>query len=68
MTKFGELYEKLIVMPGPDFPTYYVLVKRVLREAAEDFPHEDCYDFGDKRYEAWFKKWFGSELVKNSER
>jgi hypothetical protein len=44
-----------------------MMVKRVLREARAEFPHEDCYDWGSQRYEEWFKKWFGSDLVKNSE-
>ena len=69
MSGIGELYDKLVVMVGQrTFPAYYRLVKRVLKEAAEDFPHEDCYDWGSQRYEEWFKKWFGSDLVKNSEK
>ena len=57
----GVLYDRLVVMPGPStFPAYYQLVGRVLREAAADRAN-----FEDK--DEWFRKWFGSQLVKNSE-
>ena len=48
------------------FPAYYMLVKRVLKEAAEDFPHLSSYDWGDKKYEEWYDRWF-SQLVKKGE-
>lgn len=69
MSRFGELYDKLVVMPGPStFPAYYQLVKRVLKEAADEFP--DILDpplhmGGDyiwanpQKAANWFMKWFG---------
>ena len=64
----GLLYDKLVVMPGPStFPAYYMMVKGIIEEMKAEFPHEDCYDWGSQRYEEWFKKWFGSELVKKGE-
>ena len=64
----GLLYDKLVVMPGPaTFPAYYQLVKRVVEEMREEFPSESSHDFGDGLYDDWFEKWFGSQLVKNSE-
>ena len=67
MTKFGLLYEKLIVQPSPTLPVYYAMVRRVIEEMKEDFPTRSSYDFGDRLYDEWYEKWFGSELVKNSE-
>ena len=60
MSRFGLLYEKLVVMPGQQtFPAYYMLVKRVLKEAKEDFPSGSSHDFGDRLYRDWYEKWFG---------
>lgn len=68
MTSFGKLYEELVVMPGqPTFPAYYMLVRGVIKKMKEDFPHLSSYDWGDKKYGEFYEKWFGSELVKNSE-
>ena len=57
--KMGLLYDRLIVQPDPKYSAYYQMVKQIIEEMKAEFPHEDCYDFGDKRYEEWFKKWFG---------
>jgi len=59
MTKFGLLYERLIVQPKPRYPDYYLMVQRVLEEMKEDFPSESNYDFGDRLYHDWYEKWFG---------
>ena len=68
MSRFGLLYEKLVVMPGQStFPAYYKLVQRVIEEMWEEFPNGSSHDFGDKLYDDWYKKWRGSQLVKNYE-
>ena len=56
----GLLYDKLVVMPGPStFPAYYMMVKRIIGEMKAEFPHLSSYDWGDKKYEEFYEKWFG---------
>ena len=60
MSRFGELYEKLVVMPGQKtFPAYHMLVQRVIEEMKAEFPGESSHDYGDALYDEWFRKWFG---------
>ena len=60
MSRFGLLYEKLVVMPGQEtYPAYYKLVQRVIEEMKAEFPHLSSYDWGDKKYKEFYEKWFG---------
>lgn len=59
MTKLGLLYDRLIVQPSPEYPAYYMMVKKLLKETKAEFPHNSVHDFGDKKYEEWFERWFG---------
>ena len=60
--KMGLLYDRLIVQPDPKHSAYYMMVRRLLNEAATEFPHKSSYDCGDTKYEEWYDKWF-SQLV-----
>ena len=60
MSRFGLLYEKLVVMPGQKtFPAYYKLVQRIIGEMKEDYPLNSAHDFGDRQYKDFYEKWFG---------
>ena len=61
MSRFGLLYEKLVVMPGQKrWSAYYMLVQEVISEMKEEFPADSSHDFGDGLYHEWYEKWFGS--------
>ena len=60
MTRFGELYDKLVVMPRQaTFPAYYKLVQRVIEEMKEDFPEGTHADWQMGRFGEFYEKWFG---------
>jgi hypothetical protein len=59
MTKFGLLYDKLIVQPNPKYSAYYQMVRDIIDEMREEYP-EDCPDSWQAGlFEDFYKKWFG---------
>lgn len=51
----GELIRRLIVMPRPDSPEYFMLVRRVIKEMCADRLNYGISDWGN-----WYHKWMGS--------
>jgi len=79
MTKFGLLYEKLIVDTRATHSTYYHHVQKVIEEMKEDYPDMDADIYWNgptaikiRQYDddlfhedlaTWFEKWFGDSSI-----
>ena len=59
MSKFGLLYDRLIVDTRHSHSTYYNYVREVLDEMKDDFPENSHWSWQNGLFEDFYKKWFG---------